>query len=98
MQDGDKRFSTYDVIILYCGICKSAVTRFSPIQYKNGNLKPLFILWDAKRKYAIEKVLNIKYPSDAAKGQNRLQYTCMINGYKRALYYEHERWFVESRS
>ena len=68
------------------------------VQYKNGNLKPLFILWDAKRKYAIEKVLNIKYPSDAAKGQNRLQYTCMINGYKRALYYENERWFVESRS
>lgn len=37
MQDGDNRFSTYEVMMLYCGICKSEVTRFSAIQYKNGN-------------------------------------------------------------
>ena len=80
-----------------CSVRKTYIDVIS-IQYKTGTLKPLFVVWDEKRKYAIDRVLNIRYPSDASRTQNRLQYTCMIHGCRRVLYYEDQKWYVESRS
>lgn len=68
------------------------------INDKNGNLIPISIIWDDYRgenTYIIDKILEVKKTSSKLGGGD-IRYECIICGKKRKLFYEKNRWFVES--
>ena len=59
-----------------------------------GEMMPLFILVDSK-KYAIDKVLEIRNAHSQVGGSG-VRYRCRIQNQERNLFYERNRWFMES--
>lgn len=59
-----------------------------------GEVMPLFIIFNS-RKYAIDKVLQIKKSSSSVGGSGIL-YQCRIQNNTRNLFLERNRWFIES--
>lgn len=59
-----------------------------------GDMVPLFILYK-KRKYAIDRVLEIKRASSRTGGAG-VRYRCRIQNQERNLFFERNRWFIES--
>lgn len=59
-----------------------------------GEMMPLFILVDQK-KYKIDRVLEIKNAHSQVGGSG-VRYRCKIQGNERYLFYERNRWFIES--
>ena len=63
--------------------------------FQDGSFKPLFVCW-GKYRYRIEKVLTVRETYSKAGGCG-ICYTCrMNNGQQRNLFWERNRWFVES--
>lgn len=64
----------------------------------DGQLKPLWIIWEDGRKFEIDRVLRVERAASRKAGGIGLRYTVMIRGHERHLYYEENyRWFVERR-
>lgn len=61
---------------------------------KLANLTPLFIIWDDK-KYSIDKILQVKNAHSVV-GGGGVMYECLILNQRRKLFYEENRWFIES--
>lgn len=63
----------------------------------NGNITPKAILWESngERIYTIDRILDRKRSSSVVGGCGIL-YECMIQGEKRNLFFEKDRWFIES--
>lgn len=62
---------------------------------KEGNLTPLFIIWDNGIKYPIDKIIEVRQ-SHSQVGGAGLMYRCRIQNQERKLFYERNRWFIES--
>ena len=62
---------------------------------KEGKLTPLILVWDNGIKYKIDKILEIRNGVSATGGCGIL-YRCRIMNRERKLFYERNRWFVES--
>lgn len=63
--------------------------------YSDGSLQPLFVCWD-HHKYKIEKVTSVRETFSKAGGCG-IRYTCrMYGGEDRNLFWERNRWFLES--
>lgn len=62
---------------------------------KYGAVEPLYIIWDDGIKYPIDK-FDIKGHRSSEVGGSGLLYVCRIQGHNRNLYYEKNRFFVES--
>lgn len=63
---------------------------------EKGNLQPIFILWGSdNRKYKVDRILETRKASSSVGGCGIL-YRCLIDGKERSLYYEINRWFIES--
>lgn len=62
---------------------------------KQGKLIPLFIVWDNNIKYPIDKILSIK-KSHSQVGGSGIMYLCLIQNQKRKLFFERDKWFIES--
>lgn len=63
--------------------------------FQDGSFKPLFVCW-GQRRYRIDKVLTVRETYSKAGGCG-ICYTCrMNNGQQRNLFWERNRWFVES--
>lgn len=62
---------------------------------KYGNLTPLYILWEDGIKYKIHK-FEIKGHRASVVGGSGILYVCCIQGQNRNLYYERNRFFIES--
>lgn len=62
---------------------------------KKAALTPLFIVWDNNIKYPIDKILQVKKAHSQVGGSGVL-YLCLIQNQKRKLFYERDRWFIES--
>ena len=63
---------------------------------KNGVLKPLFLLWDDKKKIKIIDVTKISPCAALKSGTSGLMYTCLFETNKiRHLFYDRGKWFVE---
>ncbi len=62
---------------------------------KLGELQPLCIIWDNNQKYTIDKILEMR-PSHSIVGGGGILYRCLIQGKERNLFYEKNRWFLES--
>mgnify|MGYP006878641572 FL=1 len=64
---------------------------------KNGKMNPLFIRWDDGKLFKIDKVIEHKHAASQV-GGNGLMYVVVIHGKKRRIFYEINRWFIESFS
>lgn len=62
--------------------------------YKDGAMKPLFVHWKDHR-YRVEKILSVRELFSRAGGCG-ICYTCRILGQDRRLFWERNRWFLES--
>lgn len=62
---------------------------------EEGILTPVYTLWINGEKYKIDKILEIRKASSPVGGCGIL-YRCIIGGNERKLYYEVNRWFIES--
>ena len=65
---------------------------------KEGKLKPLYLIWDGeegKESFRIDKIYNIRKAASQVGGCGLL-YECWIDGKDRFLFYERDRWFIES--
>lgn len=62
---------------------------------KEGQLKPLYLRWDNGVLYKIDKVLEVRKAASQV-GGNGILYRIMVQGKERKLFYELNRWFIES--
>lgn len=62
---------------------------------KNGNVTPLFIVWDNNVKYAIDRIVKIQKAASLKSGGFGIRYTIRIENHMRYLYYENPGWFIE---
>lgn len=61
---------------------------------QDGALRPLFVCWDGHR-YKVDKVLSVREMYSKAGGCG-ICYLCKMQGQMRKLYWERNRWFLES--
>jgi hypothetical protein len=64
---------------------------------KDGQVKPLYIVWNNGVKYEIDKVVQITRAASLRAGGTGIRYTCMIQGCQRYLFLEEDRWFIEKK-
>ncbi|WP_033162810.1 hypothetical protein [Sharpea azabuensis] len=65
---------------------------------KNGQMLPLYLAWDdenGRKLYRIDKVHQIKKAVSEVGGCG-VRYDVRIAGHERRLFYEKDRWFIES--
>ena len=64
---------------------------------KDGQVKPMAIVWTNGVKYTIDKVSQITKAASTIAGGCGIRYTCYIQGQMRYIYLEDKRWFIESK-
>ena len=64
-------------------------------QRKNGELIPLFVCWEDGRRYKNDKILN-KQRRASEVGGCGLRFSCLIEGRQRNIFFEKDKWFIES--
>lgn len=64
-------------------------------QKRSGKSEPLYICWDNGKMYKIDKILDCQRRASQVGGCG-LRYSCMIQGEHRYLFFEKDRWFIES--
>lgn len=62
---------------------------------EKGELTPGYIVWINGNKYKIDKIIEKRKAASPVGGCGIL-YRCLIGGKERKLYYEINRWFIES--
>ncbi|MDQ0361511.1 hypothetical protein [Breznakia pachnodae] len=62
---------------------------------EEGKQTPLCVVWLNGHKYAIDKILETRQAASEVGGCGIL-YRCLINNKERKLFYEVNRWFIES--
>lgn len=62
---------------------------------KQGEIIPLYIIWEDDIAYKIDRILK-KYNAVSEVGGCGVLYRCRIGGTIRNLFYEKNRWFIES--
>ena len=65
--------------------------------YREGGMRPLWLVWEDGRKFSIDRVKYIERAPAHAGAVLPVRYTCMIADRERNLYFEEEtqRWFLE---
>ncbi len=62
---------------------------------KDGDIYPLYIIWENGIKYQIDKILQ-KCPAASLKhGGSGMRYTCLIQNQMRYLFNDNNRWFID---
>ncbi|HAM62858.1 MAG: hypothetical protein A2Y20_00260 [Firmicutes bacterium GWF2_51_9] len=64
---------------------------------KDGQIKPLYIVWHNGVEYPIDKVMQITRAASLRAGGTGIRYTCLIQGSQRYLFLEEDRWFIEKK-
>ena len=67
------------------------------LQKKDGEIVPQFLLWTDGKRYPIDKVISKERRASPVGGCG-MRYTCLIQGKRRNLFLEKDRWFIESLS
>lgn len=62
---------------------------------KKGEVQPIYIKWDDSQLYKIDKIYEIR-PSSSVVGGSGILFRCKIQNHKRNLFFEVNRWFIES--
>lgn len=61
---------------------------------QKGDIKPLFIVFNGN-KYQIDRIFSIRNAASTLGGAGLL-FECLIQNQKRKLFYERDKWFIES--
>ena len=64
---------------------------------KEGQVKPLMIVWQNGVKYAIDKISQVTKAASTIAGGTGIRYTCSIQCQQRYLFLEEDRWFIEKK-
>lgn len=64
---------------------------------KDGQLKPLAIVWRNGVKYPIDKITQVTRAASTLAGGSGIRYSCRIQNQERYLYLEEDRWFIEGK-
>lgn len=64
---------------------------------KEGQIKPLMIVWQNGVKYAIDKISQVTKAASTIAGGTGIRYTCQIQGQQRYLFLEEDKWFIEKK-
>lgn len=62
---------------------------------KQGRQTPLILKWDNGVQYPIDRILEIRQAASEVGGCG-LMFRCRIQNQERRLFYEKNRWFIES--
>ena len=62
---------------------------------KDRQVIPMKLIWDNDREYPIDKVLRVE-PRASQVGGSGIRYEVKICGQIRCLFFEKDRWFIES--
>ena len=62
---------------------------------RQGKLKPLILIWEDGLQYPIDRILEVRNAMSEVGGCGIL-YRCRIQNAERKLFYERNRWFIES--
>lgn len=63
----------------------------------DGNLLPLAVHWQDGRSFEIDRVLDVRFASSLKAGGAGLRYKCRIQNKERYIFFEENRWFVDTR-
>lgn len=67
--------------------------KFTP----DGGLVPIDITWEDGRKYHVDRVLSKQRCASRKAGGVGEMYTCIVDGKECHLFYEVDKWFVDSK-
>lgn len=62
---------------------------------REGKITPLYVVWENGCKYEIDRILEVRNAASQVGGCG-VMYRCRIQGQERNLYYEINKWFLES--
>ncbi len=62
---------------------------------KDGSMLPVMLVWDNGAKYSIDRIVEVRKAASQVGGCGIL-YKCKIEGKERNLFFERNRWFIES--
>ena len=62
---------------------------------KNGQVRPLYVVWDGNIKYQIDRITQIIPAASLKSGGMGLRYTCRFGTSMRYLFFEEGKWFIE---
>lgn len=63
---------------------------------KEGNVTPRTLCWDNGVTYDIDRIVDIRKSASQVGGCG-IRFQCRIEGVMRNLFYERNRWFIESK-
>ena len=64
---------------------------------KEGNLLPLYFVWEDGTKYEIDKVFDTKKAASFKVGGQGVRYRCRVLNKEVYLFLEEGRWFMEGK-
>ena len=64
--------------------------------FKDGLLQPMAVVW-MDRRYKVDKVISVRETHSKAGGSG-ICYRCQFAGQERNLFWERNRWFLESEA
>ncbi len=64
---------------------------------EDGTIMPLAIHWGEGELYEIDRVVDIRPCASLKAGGAGIRYTCIIQGHKKYIWLEENRWFVEAK-
>ncbi len=62
---------------------------------ESGRIRPLDLTWTDGRKFAIDRVLDVRQAPSLKGGGLGIRYTCRIRGREVYLFCDDGKWFVE---
>ena len=65
------------------------------IYHKNGQIKPVSIIWDNGHEYHIDRILQITAARSGYNGKPGIRFTCLFGHSERFLFLEEGKWFIE---
>lgn len=64
---------------------------------KDGNLYPLYFVWEDGKRYEIDKVFESKRAASLKVGGQGIRYRCRVLGKEVYLFLEDGKWFIEGK-
>lgn len=60
-----------------------------------GRIRPLSLIWEDGRRFAIDKVMDVRMAASLKAGGQGLRYTCRVCGKQVYLFCDDGKWFIE---
>lgn len=64
----------------------------------DGQKIPKIVYWDEYKKFAIDRIIDVRPAASRKVGGQGERYLCIINGTEHEIYFEDPAWFVEEKN